>query len=222
MIPSSVRNRLLSLSGSKPPARLIGRQKLLKPVQPAVQPVVKRTLAVATPDDRMVRKVAEAAAQIRRSSGRIRKFNRAIRTYCALALRYSDKTVVQEYVYLGLKRHISTERNHGRSLHRKDLEMVAEALILRIEDTILKMVKRGRILKVELPKDRYAVTARISEGSKRVCYLVCENDPQGVVRVRALQTAGEFDKRNRRRLRTNKKPRYKNVRPFRNRYVTVH
>jgi len=176
------------------------------------------------PQDRTIRKVAwlAAAEQEWKHSNRIHRFGRVLRTYCGLVLGYRDRTVVSTYTYLHLKRFAANEKSEGRSVYRKELEAQTVILFKKIEAWILDTAVCGRRVNVDLPRNRYAVRASIGgEGNNRKCFLICEKDCMGEAYVNAFQTAKQFDRRKRNRMRMRQE--YRNDHPRRRRRSeTIH
>jgi hypothetical protein len=208
---------------------LIRRNERQTPIRPTQK---KRSLTLVSsearqkslhmPQERTIRKVAWLAAteQEWKHSNRIHRFGRVLRTYCGLVLGYQDRTVVGTYTYLHLKRFAANEKSEGRSVYRKELEHEAAALFRKIEAWILDTAASSRRVKVDLPRNRFAVRAPIGEGNGRKCFLICERDHTERIHVNAFQTAKQFNRRKRTRMRMRQE--YRNDHPRRRRSETIH
>ncbi|MBI4139228.1 hypothetical protein HY479_03725 [Candidatus Uhrbacteria bacterium] len=159
----------------------------------------EETPTFSVPRDGVIRAVASAAGRMRRSSPRIVRFDRVLRTYCGMVIGYVNRYTVGEYVYLKLKDLADRAKRGRKTLFRRDLEESAERLFADIEMRILAMAAHGTQLDSPSHRGYVRIKAPFAE-RKGLCYLTLgRSGPTGERKVLCLETKGTFRRRMRSR-----------------------
>jgi len=178
------------------------------------------------PRDSVIRTAAKEAASVHRKSVRILRFEKAVRTYCGLALGYHDRNVVEEFVYLRLKQMIEKRKQEAAATVAKlknqfaplpqklaslirdafkpvtpaDIERLAEHIFREVEAHIGAIADYGRKVERESPHGYRTVRGTISFTRSRICFLVLEDNADGPSTIVAFKTARDFDRDRRHRF----------------------
>lgn len=170
-------------------------------------------LPFRTPSAEWVDKIAADAANTRRHSKQIERFDRVLRTYCAACLGYSGRDVVQRYLHDQLRRRMEKLKD-GAYIRMPDLlemlEAWAEEEVMAIEAYLVKQATYGKILtKNQLSSGYEVIEVVIRYQRTRSCFLVVDRSDSDKVNIKALKSSGKYRRNLRKRF-------YRNARSYSN------
>lgn len=165
------------------------------------------------PSDAAVRTAAIDAAHAKRSSKVIVNFKKVVHKYCAMILGFKDRKTVEEYIYLRLKGFVDQRKTQKVSVDAVALERESDRLFADIEEAILIVARQGRRIKRDLEEGVEAVMGFVGVRRSAKCFLTIESrtrsdDGEEFVLIKAFQTAKEFDRHRRSRLKRGRSERY--------------
>lgn len=182
---------------------------------------LKELKDLRVPRDGIVRAVASEAEKCPPSFKEIVNFRKIVRIYCELWIGYKGRHVVQEYLYIRLKRMLEQKKLEAREtaieiiredgarpqvcdmrlsfalkpLERKDLERLVVLAYREIQMELLALAKAGKPIPGESGhRPAYEPRlARIGNTERRTCFLIVKTSKDKLsFKVVALATEAEF------------------------------
>lgn len=190
------------------------------------------------PRDGVIRAIASAAAKGRRSWPRIAHFDRVVKTYASLQLRYRDRYVVEEWVYVRMKQLLEETRQEWRkrlekiarrsppsvmertiafdapTFADKDLERLADRVFAEVAAHVFAIAETGRPVRRSSPRGYVAKRGVLGQGSSS-CFVILDVSDGAEPVVVGFKTAGKFNRAFRRRFnRRERESRFTNRPPM--------
>lgn len=207
-------------------------ERVLRTRKPSERPPVMEPGIPLPTDAQQVRTIQGVLECLPYSVPGIERFDRIARMYARLVQGYRSRTALLDYLVRRLKQKVNAcwhketkwilQAIHRERLKRREaVQRVLDGFVRDVLEEIQRRIRNlatcGRKLKNELPPGRMVFLTRIQEGVRPSCHPVCREERDGTFTVIALQTTGEFRRRQRRRRRGDADEPYRHERLMRRR-----